>query len=150
MCLSYGTLVAELKYVSNTSIALSYNYLPHFFGNVSKISCTSILAQCNNRARFRVLSVIPFPTIKSSKALFHLRHLEALLVGSTFGSNVGIPRDRGAIFGLRGPNAELPTGRETGWGCEFTGLTTAIGMLQFKTFFTNWYKTEKSSISSSK
>ena len=31
-------------------------------------------------------------------------------------------RDRGAIFGLRGPNAELPTGRETGWGSEFTGL----------------------------
>ena len=28
----------------------------------------------------------------------------------------------GAIFGLRGPNAELPTGRETGWGSEFTGL----------------------------
>ena len=31
-------------------------------------------------------------------------------------------RDRGAIFGLRGPNAELPTWRETGWGSEFTGL----------------------------
>ena len=31
-------------------------------------------------------------------------------------------RDRGAIFGLRGPNAELPTGRETGLGSEFTGL----------------------------
>ena len=31
-------------------------------------------------------------------------------------------RDREAIFGLRGPNAELPTGRETGWGSEFTGL----------------------------
>ena len=30
--------------------------------------------------------------------------------------------DRGAIFGLRGPNAELPTGREMGWGSEFTGL----------------------------
>ena len=27
---------------------------------------------------------------------------------------------------------------------------TAIGMLEFKTFFTNWYKTEKYSISSSK
>ena len=31
-------------------------------------------------------------------------------------------RDRGAIFELRGPNAELPTRRETGWGSEFTGL----------------------------
>ena len=30
-------------------------------------------------------------------------------------------RDRGAIFGLGGPNAELPTGRETGWSSEFTG-----------------------------
>ena len=26
------------------------------------------------------------------------------------------------FFGLRGPNAELATGRETGWGSEFTGL----------------------------
>ena len=33
-----------------------------------------------------------------------------------------ISTDRGAIFGLRGPNAELPTGRETSWGSEFTGL----------------------------
>ena len=31
-------------------------------------------------------------------------------------------RDRGAIFGLRGPNAELPTGPETRGGSEFTGL----------------------------
>ena len=35
---------------------------------------------------------------------------------------IGIHRDRGAIFGLRGPNAELPTGWETGWCSEFTGL----------------------------
>ena len=32
-------------------------------------------------------------------------------------------RDRGAIFGLKGPNAELPTGQETSWGSEFTGLS---------------------------
>ena len=37
-------------------------------------------------------------------------------------SRVLLNRDRGAIFGLKVPNAELPTGRETGWGSEFTGL----------------------------
>ena len=49
-------------------------------------------------------------------------------------------RDRGAIFGLRGPNAELPIG-----GGKLAGATT-IGINKLplqKNFFTNWHKTEK-------
>ena len=44
------------------------------------------------------------------------------LVSLKFCQKAGGDRDRGTIFGLRGPNAELPTGRETGWGSEFSGL----------------------------
>ena len=53
-------------------------------------------------------------------------------------------RDRVAIFGLRGPNAELPSGGDNRLGQqqqEFTNLT-----LKFKVFFTTWYKTEQLNI----
>ena len=49
-------------------------------------------------------------------------------------------RDRGAIFGLRGPNAELPIGWGAGWGNR--NRNQQIQRCR-KTFFTNSHKKEK-------